>query len=95
MTLQTISLFSCLQMYPQGEIPILNDKGHILGESAAILQYLGDRYGDEDFYPRDPVARSIVNHRLAFYASSFQRRLYDYYVRAILINSTIILILCH
>ncbi|KAJ6632792.1 4-coumarate-CoA ligase 1 [Pseudolycoriella hygida] len=71
-----------LKMYPQGEIPVLNDKGVIIGESIAIIQYLAERYGkNETFYPKhDAVIRSVIHHRLAFYLSTYYRRVHDYMI---------------
>lgn len=68
-------------MYPQGEIPVLNDNGLIIGESVAIIQYLAEKYGkDSTFYPNCLAKRSVVHHRLAFHLSSYQRRVYDYMI---------------
>jgi len=70
-----------LEMYPQGELPVLNDFGYIVGESVAIIQYLASKYPrDETFYPKDPERNSIVHHRLAFYLSTYYRRIHDYYI---------------
>lgn len=50
--------------------------------SVAIIQYLAEKYGkDETFYPKDDLlARSIIHHRLAFYLSTYYRRVHDYMV---------------
>ncbi|CAL8104449.1 unnamed protein product [Orchesella dallaii] len=77
-----------LKMYPQGEIPVLDDDGLIIGESVAIIQYLAEKYGrtgklssNSTFYPADdPVQRSVIHHRLSFHLSVFQRRVYDYMI---------------
>jgi len=70
-----------LKMYPQGEIPVLDDNGFILGESVAINQYLADEYAvDDTFYPKSPKIRAIVNHRLAFHVSTYYRRIHDYMI---------------
>jgi len=68
-----------LKMYPQGELPIIQDGDLIVGESVAIIQYLAEKYGknDDAFYPKDPASRSVINHHLAFHLSTYQRRLYD------------------
>lgn len=50
--------------------------------SVAIMQYLAEKYGKDDtFYPKDDLlARSIIHHRLAFYLSTYYRRVHDYMV---------------
>jgi glutathione S-transferase len=46
-------------MNPHGLIPVLVDgDGPPIWESAAIVRYLGARYGSEPFWPADPLARS-------------------------------------
>lgn len=54
--------------------------------SVAIIQYLAEKYGKDDtFYPKDDLrARSIIHHRLAFYLSTYYRRVHDYMVAKIL-----------
>lgn len=55
------------KLNPQKEIPVLDDDGFLLSESNAILQYLCDKYAPEsDLYPKDPMQRALVNHRLCF-----------------------------
>lgn len=49
--------------------------------SVAIVQYLADKYcKDDTFYPKDAKARAVVNHRLAFHLSTYQKRVYDYII---------------
>ncbi len=51
-----------LAMNPHGLVPvIIDDDGPPIWESAAILRYLSARYGDDAFWPSDPVARSQVD----------------------------------
>ena len=50
------------EMNPNGLVPVLvdgNDKP--IFESAAILRYLANRYGDDSFWPKDPVARAQID----------------------------------
>lgn len=48
-----------LAMNPNGLVPVLVDgDGPPLWESAAILRYLGARYGGEPFWPADPLVRA-------------------------------------
>jgi glutathione S-transferase len=46
-------------MNPNGLVPVLVDgAGPPIWESAAIIRYLGARYGAEPFWPADPLARA-------------------------------------
>lgn len=47
-----------LAMNPNGLVPTFEDKGVKLWESAAIVRYLGAAYGDEQFWPKDPLKRA-------------------------------------
>ncbi|XP_055908266.1 glutathione S-transferase 1-1-like [Eupeodes corollae] len=52
---------------PQKEIPAIDDNGFYLQETIAIIIYLCNKYApDSPLYPKDPVARAIVNQRLCF-----------------------------
>jgi len=49
-------------MNPNRLVPVLRDgDGPFLWESAAIVRYLGARYGDERFWPADPLARADLD----------------------------------
>jgi len=48
-------------MNPNGLVPCLQDGALSMFESAAILRYLAARYGNEDFWPRDPVKRASLD----------------------------------
>jgi len=48
-------------MNPNGLIPVLKDDELVLFESAAILRYLGARYGSGSFWPQDPVKRAPLD----------------------------------
>jgi glutathione S-transferase len=48
-------------MNPNGLVPVLEDDGLVLWESAAIVRYLGARYGNEQFWPADPAERAAVD----------------------------------
>jgi len=50
-----------LAMNPNGLVPVVQDGGVTLFESAAIVRYLGARYGDETFWPRDPGKRAELD----------------------------------
>ena len=50
------------KMNPNGLVPVLIDgDGAPIFESAAILRYLADRYGDSNFWPKDVAARAQVD----------------------------------
>ena len=50
-----------LNMNPMGRIPVIEDNGLIMFESAAILRYLGANYGSDEFWPRDPAQRAPLD----------------------------------
>ncbi len=51
-----------LAMNPNGLIPVLRDgDDETIWETGAILRYLGAKYGDDPFWPRDPAARAQVD----------------------------------
>ena len=49
--------------------------------SRAIIQYLANKYGkDEYLYPKDPVKRAVVDHRMYFDAGTLYDRFFNYVV---------------
>ncbi|XP_033225227.1 glutathione S-transferase 1 [Belonocnema kinseyi] len=67
------------KLNPQKEIPVLVDDDVVMGESNAILQYLGDAYDKSgSLYPKDPKARAVVNHRLCFNLAMYYRNISEY-----------------
>ncbi|HEV7415958.1 MAG TPA: glutathione S-transferase family protein [Tianweitania sediminis] len=48
-------------MNPNGFVPVIEDGELVLWESAAIVRYLGARYGDDQFWPVDPAKRAIAD----------------------------------
>ncbi|HEY8278463.1 MAG TPA: glutathione S-transferase family protein [Bdellovibrionota bacterium] len=50
-----------MKMNPNGSVPILDDNGFHLWESFAIMQYLADKKGDTDFYPKDARKRADIH----------------------------------
>lgn len=46
---------------PMGLIPLMEDGAVTMWESAAILRYLGAKYGDDSFYPKDPDIRGPLD----------------------------------
>lgn len=47
-----------LEVNPIGLVPAVIDEGVALRESNTIVRYLATKYGPEDIYPREPVARA-------------------------------------
>ncbi|KAJ9592347.1 hypothetical protein L9F63_001116, partial [Diploptera punctata] len=67
------------QINPQHTVPTIYDNGFALGESRAILGYLVDQYGKDDFlYPKDIKQRAIVNQRLFFEAGTLDKAFGEY-----------------
>jgi glutathione S-transferase len=57
---------------PNRQVPVLDDDGFVLTESAAILRYLADQAGSPA-YPVDRRARAIVDARLDWFNTGFAR----------------------
>lgn len=57
-----------LALNPFGSVPVIDDDGTIVWDSAAILVYLAKRYGGGRFLPEDPVGLSEVQRWLALAA---------------------------
>jgi len=47
---------------PMGRVPVIEDGSVCMFESAAILRYLGATYGDDVFWPSDPVHRGSLDN---------------------------------
>lgn len=53
-----------LAMNPNGLIPVLRDttsNSDALWEAGAIVRYLANAYGSDEFWPKDPMARAQVD----------------------------------
>lgn len=50
-----------LAMNPMGRVPVLLDGSVQMFESAAILRYLGEKYGSKAFWPEDPELRGPLD----------------------------------
>ncbi|XP_017079169.1 glutathione S-transferase 1-like [Drosophila eugracilis] len=56
-----------LQKNPQHTVPTLEDDGHFIWDSHAIIAYLVSKYGKTDsLYPKDLLQRAVVDQRLHF-----------------------------
>ena len=60
-----------LAMNPMGLVPVLDDNGLILWESAAILRYLCAEYGQAPFWPKSARARAPLDTWAEWVKSSF------------------------
>jgi glutathione S-transferase len=58
-----------LQKYPAHLTPMLEEEGlprGALGESCAIMAYLCNKHGLDQFYPTDPAARAMVDNAMFY-----------------------------
>ena len=60
--------------YPPHLTPTLEDASlprGTLGESCAIMAYLSDKHGLENFYPRDAAQRAVINNAMFYLIGTF------------------------
>jgi glutathione S-transferase len=63
-----------LEKYPAHLTPMLEDEAlprGALGESCAIMQYLCNKHGLDQFYPRDPAQRAMVDNAMFYLIGTF------------------------
>ncbi|MFL5877959.1 MAG: glutathione S-transferase family protein [Solirubrobacteraceae bacterium] len=63
-----------LAKYPAHLTPMLEEEGlpkGTLGESCAIMAYLCNRHGLDQFYPRDPGERAMVDNAMFYLIGTF------------------------
>jgi glutathione S-transferase len=60
-----------LKLNPNGRVPVIDDDGFVLYESAAILMYLSERYADEELAPVDARLRAQVYQWLSWQLCDF------------------------
>ncbi len=63
-----------LQKYPAHLTPMLEEEGlpkGALGESCAIMQYLCNKHGLTQFYPRDPGERALIDNAMFYLTGTF------------------------
>jgi glutathione S-transferase len=61
-----------LNLNPRGEVPVLEDDGVVLWDSAAILVYLARRYGGDQWLPAAPAAMAQVMQWVALAGNEIQ-----------------------
>src|SRR5919201_318535 len=49
---------------PLGRVPVLEEDGFVLPESAVIMEYLEERYPEPALLPADPAERALVRLRI-------------------------------
>src|SRR6187551_804484 len=63
-----------LEKYPAHLTPMLEEEGlprGTLGESCAIMAYLCNKHGLEQFYPTDPGKRAMVDNAMFYLIGTF------------------------
>ena len=55
-----------LALNPVGQVPSLDDNGFVIRDSAAILVYLGAKYGKGSWYPAMPETMGAIQQWLAY-----------------------------
>jgi glutathione S-transferase len=63
-----------LKKYPAHLTPMLEEEGlpkGTLGESCAIMAYLCNKHGLDDFYPSDPGERALVDNAMFYLIGTF------------------------
>ena len=51
---------------PRGQVPVLVDGEHTITQIVAIVSYLNDRFPQQNFLPREPLARAKALETLAW-----------------------------
>ena len=65
-----------LKINPAGKVPVLVDGDRVLTESVAIALYLGEKYADKGFVPKDLGQRAEMNRWLLFAATELEQPLW-------------------
>lgn len=61
-----------LKLNPRGEVPVLEDGGVVIWDSAAIMVYLARKHGGEQWLPSAPAAMAEVMQWLALAGGEIQ-----------------------
>lgn len=70
-------------MNPNGLVPVLQDEGHALWESNAIVRYLCARHGGAALYPADPMRRAQADKWMDWATSSFAAPFRDVFLNTV------------
>jgi glutathione S-transferase len=65
------------EMNPSGKVPVLEEDGWVLPESAVIAEYLNDRYPEPRLWPDDPGERA-AGRLLVFRFEDFSKPYYAF-----------------
>jgi glutathione S-transferase len=61
-----------LKLNPRGEVPVLEDDGYVLWDSAACLVYIARKFGGEDWLPSAPGPMAEVMQWVALAGNEIQ-----------------------
>ena len=63
-----------LQVHPLGLVPLLRtDDGELLGENAAVLQYVAERFPEANLAPTDPRGRARLHEWLCYIGTELHK----------------------
>jgi glutathione S-transferase len=68
-----------LALNPHGKVPVLIDGDLVIWESHTILRYLAAAYGADEFWPKNPAARSYLDRWLDWTATRLQPDFMDFF----------------
>ncbi len=72
-----------LAMNPNGLVPTMKDGDLTLWESGAILRYLGARYGDDAFWPKEPAKRAPLDMWAEWAKTTFGPTLFPIFMQCV------------
>src|SRR5262247_4756709 len=61
-----------LKLNPRGEVPVLEDDGTVIWDSAACLAYVARKHGGEQWLPADPAGMAQVMQWMALAGNEIQ-----------------------
>ena len=61
-----------LKLNPRGEVPVLEDDGNVIWDSAACLAYVARKHGGEQWLPADPAGMAQVMQWVALAGNEIQ-----------------------
>lgn len=61
-----------LKLNPRGEVPVIEDDGVVIWDSAACLVYVARKFGGEQWLPTEPAAMAQVMQWIALAATEIQ-----------------------